>query len=400
MEINHLIYTNMKTKITRFAIVCATIFSMNCFCTFAESVDCTSLITNPNFEDGLDGWTVVANTFTIESWGIGTDGGSKSAGMSGKVSPSISQSITTENGNYTLSLMYTAKNFGDGAKPTVSINGKSLFTFSDGKAQTATITFSVTEGKIDLVISGQDLEKGTPYLNIDNFKLTLNTTPEPPIGEDVDCTSAITNPNFENGLNGWTVVANTFTVESWGLGTDGGNKSVGMSGKVTPSLSQKFQVDNGSYTLTFIYTAKNFGNGIKPTVSINGTNLFTFNDGKNQTAILKFNVSDGVIDLVISGQDLSTENYPYLNIDNFKLIRNSTPTSITEAFTSNPTIYFANGILYGNNLVKDMILNIYDMQGKKVYSENITNEMFCKQLSLAQGIYFIVINHLKWKIKI
>ena len=391
----------MKTKITRFAIACTTILSINCMGLQAESVDCTDLITNPNFEDGLNGWTVVENTFSIESWGIGADGGSKSVGMSGKVSPSISQSIIAENGNYTLSLMYTAKDFGEGTKPTISINGASLYSFFDGKAQTATVTFNVTEGIINLVISGQDLEKGKPYLNIDNLKLIRNTTAEPPIDEDINCTSLITNPNFEDGLNGWTVVENTFSIESWGIGADGGNKSVGMSGKANPSISQIFNVENGNYVLSFLYTAKDFGEGTKPVVLVNGKSLYTFNDGKSQTATLTFNVTEGHINIEIKGEELRTNDpYPYLNIDNFKLIKKTITTSAEKYYDEFAHVYFHNNTLNGIYLPVNSILNIYNIQGQIVHSEKILNETINSQLSLPQGIYFVIINDLKWKIKI
>ncbi|WP_055096910.1 T9SS type A sorting domain-containing protein [Gabonia massiliensis] len=160
----------IKTSISILILYACFVLKIN-----AQDYDYTSHIINPSFENGSTGWTIIPGTFSIATdYGLGD--GTCRAKFSGKVNPSMSQTIVVPNGHYKLSFQYSAGNFTT-SKPSIKVNGIVVYTLENGGNIKPSVEFDITELSIHLVISGNGLPNNG-WLDIDNFKLTGNVAPE------------------------------------------------------------------------------------------------------------------------------------------------------------------------------------------------------------------------------
>ena len=182
-----------NVNIIRLLLVCVLFFWENHqiihASTLAYNYDYTTCIVNHSFEDGINGWNVVSQTFTTScDWAFE---GSCRLKMSGKVNPKIKQVFPIQNGEYRLIFKYSAGNF-DATYPSVRVNGVSLYDLVNASSVEPSVEFRVTSGLIVLEISGSGLPSNG-WLDIDNFRLYGNQAPVPdaPVNIHVDAADVI-----------------------------------------------------------------------------------------------------------------------------------------------------------------------------------------------------------------
>ena len=210
----------------------------------ANSKDKTGLITNPQFNDGKDGWQGdfgngakkgAASNYVITSYGGGFDIYQTIEGLEPGIYLVQAQAFTrpTDNastwsavqaGEEVVNKTYLYANGTEKAvklivddymspKPSsgtwseFSLNGTAVFVpnnsdafsiaFTAGLYENEVYTIVKEDGKLTLGIKNEDTSNGTSYAGFDNFHLTY-------VGS-CDMTDKLQNPNLNDGLNGWTV---------------------------------------------------------------------------------------------------------------------------------------------------------------------------------------------------